>query len=217
MLAGIHLNQVRNSPVLQKVFAQWLPLLDRAGEASDVLIAYNGKDLLWAGSGPFHTAPPGATLLNPQLAVAGPASAVRAATAQQATGKTGAPALVAQAEPVASQPIWAVLAGGAPLPLSGNAANVNRLLALTEYTRFAIELNSGLTLRATGICRSAGQARQLEQTIRGMVTLAGAATHDPTLSGILGSFEIRTDGSSVYASLSGTPEALERLLDSVAR
>src|SRR5579859_3878985 len=114
LLAGAHLDQIRANPALQKVVAGWLALFEPARDASTVLVAYTGSDLLWAARGQFRTAPASATLLNPQLAVAGPGALVRTATAQHARGRTGAPALMAQAEAVGRQPIWAVVTGAAP-------------------------------------------------------------------------------------------------------
>lgn len=217
VLAGIHLDQVRSSPVLLKLASDWLPLLDPARDASFVLIAYNGKDLLWAGRGQFHAAPPGATLLNPQLALAGPPSLVRAAAAQHASGRTGAAALVEHAEGIARQPIWVVVPRGAALPLSGNASNVNHLLDLADYTTLAVELNSGIALHAAGICRSADQAMQMEETLRGLLTLAGSAVRDRELAALLASVQIRREHLTVHADVSGSPNTIGNLLRTLPR
>ena len=216
-LAGIHLDQVRVNPMLRKLSADWLPLVEPARDASFVLIGYTGKDLLVVEQGQFPAAPPGATLLDSRLAVAGPAALVRAARTQHAAGRTGAPALVARATAIASQPIWAIAAGGVPLPLSGNAANLNQLLALTDYTTFALELNSGITLHFAGTCRSAERAQQLEETLRGLISLAGAASREPDLLALLASVQIRRADLTVRADTSGSPEVIERLLRSAAR
>lgn len=216
-LAGIHLDQIRANPVLRDVSANWLPLLDAAREASDLLAIYNGKDLLVVGRGEFHATPPGATLLAPQLAVTGPAAVVRAAAAQHAAGRPGSAALVNQAETVARQPIWAVVVRGTALPLSGNAVNVSRLLDMADYTTIAVGGNSGLTLHATGICRSADDARKLEETLRGLLSLAGAATRDRDLAAVLASVQVNREDIRVHADLSGNPESVARLLRSIAR
>ncbi|GEM_PF-982923 len=212
VLAGAHLPQIRSNPLLRKALSDWLPMLDRAGEASAVVIAYNGKDLLWAATGPFRAAPPGATLLAPELAVAGPPLAVRAAAAQHSTGKSGSPALVAVAGAVAAQPIWAVVAGGTHLPLPGNAANLNRLLALTQYATFSLDAGRELTLRSTGICGSAAEAQHLEETIRGILTLAGASTRDPALAPVASGIRIRRDGQILHLELAAAPGVIDPLL-----
>lgn len=215
VIAGIHLERVRANAALQKTFGAWLPLLDRAGDATFVLIAYNGKDLLWAGSGQFRTAPPGATLLSPKIAVTGSEPMVRAAKSQHAAGRTGAPRLLTEAQSVAAQPVWAVIAGNAKLPLSGNAANVSRLLGMTEETAFAIEANQSLTIHVTGICNSVDQARRLEETLRGMATLALATSHNQALSKIVAAIQIHSDNRRVHADLTGGEELIQQLLSNL--
>ena len=216
-LAGVHLDAIRTNPLLQTLASNWLPLLEPAHDASSMLIAYNGKDLLWVGRGAFRTAPPGATLLTPQLAVAGPASLVRAAAAQRTSGRTGAPALIAQAEPIAKAPVWAVVQRGAVLPLRGNAGNFNHLLDLADYTTLAIELNQSVALHLAGICHSADQARQMEETVRGLVSLASATTRDRDLGALLKAVEIHRDSLTVHADVSASPEALAHLLRAIPR
>jgi hypothetical protein len=213
IIAGVHLDEIRANPMLQVLASNWLPLLDPARDASSILIAFNGKDLLWAGRGAFRAAPPGATLLTPQLAVAGPASLVHAAAAQHASGRTGAVTLVAQAEPIAKAPVWAVVQRGAALPLVGNAANFKHVLDLADYTTLAIELNTSIALHLAGICHSADQARQMEETLRGLVSLASAAAaRDRDLAALLKTVEIRREGLTVHADVSAGPQTLDHLL-----
>jgi hypothetical protein len=217
ILAGVHLDQLRSSPVLQKLASEWLPLLDPARDASSLLIAYDGKNLLWAARGQFHAAPPGATLLTPQLAIAGPPSLLGLATAQHAAGRTGVPALLAQAQFVANHPIWAVVPRGAALPLSGNAANINHLLDLANYTTLTIDLNSGVALHAAGICGSPDQASQMEETLRGLLALAQTTVRDRDVSALLASVQVRRDNLTVHTDVSGSPEVIGNLLRTVPR
>jgi len=216
-LAGIRLDLVRTNPLLQAALGAWTPLLDRTPDAASILFVYNGHDLLSAARGQFRTPPSGAILLSPHLALAGPDSAVRAATAQHAAGRTGAPALLAQAKAIAERPVWAVVAGNVQLPVAGNAANLSRLLAMTEFTTLAIEADSRLSLHLAGICRSADAARQLEETLRATVTLARTATHDRALAGALPALEIRRDDSRVSVDLSAPPETIQQLFGAMAR
>ncbi len=216
LLAGIQLDRVRSSPVFQKVPGAALALLEPVRNASSLLLASDGKDLLWAAHGSFSTAPPGASLLNPHLAIAGSPSLVQAATAQHASGRTGTPALTGQAELIASQPIWAIARRDTVLPLSGNAGNVNRLLAMADYTTLAVELNSGLVLHAAGHCQSDDQARHLEETVRGFLSLARAGAHDSDAGELLGRVQIRRDGLTVHADAPVPPEAIEKLLNAAA-
>jgi len=217
MLAGAHLDQVRAAPGLQELLAGWLTLLEPARDASSVLVAYTGSDLLWAAHGDFRTPPRGATVLSPQLAVTGPPALVRAAAAQRAAGRIGAPALLAEAETVARQPVWAVVPGNAPLPLSGNAANLNRLLGYTNYTTLTLDAGSQIGLHVTGICGSADRARQFEETLRGLLSLARATTRDRDLASVFAAVQIRRDDLTVHADITTAPETVQRLLQAAAR
>jgi hypothetical protein len=214
VLAGIQIGQVQASPLLEKWFtgslSAWMPTRD----ASAMLVAYTGSGLLWATRGPFREPPAGATLLAPQLAVTGSDAAIRAAAAQHASGRTGAPGLVAQAELVATQPVWAVAVGNIQYPLSGNAANLNRLLALTDYTTLTLDARSQIGLHVTGICGSAERARQFEETLRALLSLARAAAHDRDLELVLSAVQIRRDSLTVHVDAAGAPELVERLVRS---
>lgn len=213
LLAGIQLDRVRSSPVFPKVPGTALALLEPVRNASTLLFVSDGKDLLWAARGNFSTAPPGASLLNSHLAIAGSPSLVQAGIAQHASGRTGVPGLTGQAELIAIQPIWAIARRGTVLPLSGNAGNVNRLLAMADYTTLAVELNSGLVLHAAGHCQSDEQARKLEETVRGFLSLARAGARDSDVGRLLSGVQIRRDGLTVHADAPVSPEVIEALLN----
>ena len=216
VLAGIQLDRVRSSPVFQKMPGTALAMLEPARTASSLLLAFDGKDLLWAARGNFSPTPPGASLLNPHLAIAGSPSLVQAGTAQHASGRTGVPGLTGQAELIASQPIWAIARRDTVLPLSGNAANVNRLLAMADYTTVAVELNSGLVFHAGGHCQSDDQARHLEETVRGFLSLARAGARDSDAGGLLARVKIRREGLAVYADAAVSPDEIEKLLSAAS-
>src|SRR5689334_2608103 len=55
VLAGLQLDRVRSSPVFQKVPGTALALLEPVRNASSLLLAFDGKDLLWAARGNFST------------------------------------------------------------------------------------------------------------------------------------------------------------------
>jgi hypothetical protein len=195
-VAGIHLDQIRS--------ADWyraLPVPPNFGDAQYVLVAYNGKDLLFIGRG---------SSARPDLS--GSSAAVRAAEQQRATGKTGAPDLLAQASSIMNKPLWVVARGGVPLPLSENLANLNTLLRLTEYTTVTASFDSGIDLEAVGLCGNTDAATKLEQTLRAMVTLAAAAAkRDPDLASLLRSVQVRRDVATVQVKASTTVAALEKL------
>jgi hypothetical protein len=70
------------------------------------------------------------------------------------------------------EPIWIVARGDTVLPLTGNLANVNRLLQQTLYTRITARIESNIEFVAEGVCANATAAEHLEQNIRAIATLA---------------------------------------------
>jgi hypothetical protein len=217
VLAGVHLDRVRGSALFQKLSGDALSVLEPVRDADSLLAAYNGADLLLMGHGAFQKAPAGATLVTPNLAVAGSASAVQAALRQHATGQPGAPGLVGWAHPVSAQAIWAVMDGRTTIPLQGNLGNLNRLLRLTEHATLAVDLDAVVKLQATGYGRSADAARQLEETLRSFVSLAAATTRDRDLEKLLQKLMIERDGTTVRMSAVATPEEIEKLIKTAGR
>lgn len=216
-LAGVHLDAVRASPLFRQFGSGVATLLEPVRDASYVLLAYNGKDLLLIARGTFRAVPAGAVLLKPTIALAGTATAIGAATAQHAKGVPGAPALTADAQSIAGQAVWAAVQGGVPLPLTGNLANLNRLLAYTDYITLTAALNSTLALHAAGVCRSPDAAQRLEETVRGLTALASTASRNRDLSALLGSVRLDRDGNTLHADLTTGPEALQQLLGAPGR
>jgi hypothetical protein len=211
LLAGLKLDRLRASPLYQRVAA-----LDPVRDASYLLITSDGRSLVWIARGDFRQAPAGATLLGPNLAISGPADAVRNATAQHAAGNSGAPDLLEQAAPLAgSADIWAVIRGGIALPLAGNAANVNRILKLIDYGTLTVRLGSSIDVEITGICHAADAGERLEETVRAIVSLAEAA--NPRLAAALKSVQIRREGTIVHATLATDADSVGKLIDEFMR
>jgi hypothetical protein len=211
LLAGLNLDRLRATPLDPK-----LAPLEPLRNASYLLVASDGKNLVWIARGTFRGAPPGATLINPNLAISGPPESVRGAIAQHATGTTGAPGLLSHAAAIASSAqIWAVAQGGITLPLTGNAANLNRLLRLVDYATLAAKLDARLAIDLTGVCRNPDAGQRLEETLRAILSLAGAA--NPRLDPILRAAEIRREGATVHATLSTDPDSAGKLIDGLTR
>ena len=175
ILGGVDCQRLRASPVYRKLPSAVTALLEPLRPATFLLLASNGRDYLAISRGPFGHAPPGATLLTPDLAAAGSPDAVRAATAQHRRGVAANP-LLGLAEHLASgHEIWIVAMGSATLPVSGNAQNLNRLLHQTEYATLAVRVTDGIQAEATGVCGTAEGARRLEEELRAMASVAAAA------------------------------------------
>jgi len=211
VLAFVNLDQLRPTPLYNNSLG---PALAIFGEASQLLIAYTGKDVVVLARGNFPAAPAGATLISPRLAVTGSPDAVRAAIAQHQTGTPGSPRLVELAANVpAGRQIWLVAQGGITLPLTGNAANLNRILRLTDSISLSAQVDSAVRLEAIAACSTPDAARQLEESMRAILTLAGAATRrQPDLSQALQAVEIRREDRTVRASLSTSPETAGQFL-----
>ena len=106
----------------------------------------------------------------------------------------------------------AVVRGGTRLPLPGNSANLNRLVAFTKYTTASATWDSAIRLEADGHCATPESARQLEERLRALVTLAKSAAKAPQLASVLASIELGHDGSVVHLALLASPQAVQELL-----
>jgi hypothetical protein len=219
ILAGLNLDEVRASPLYAKLPPAARAFAEPLGDARYLLLASNGKDIVAIARGRFREAPPGATLVAPGLAVTGPPGSVRAAIAQHKTGRNGAPDLLARAASLADgRQIWIVARGGVPLPVAGNADNLNRLLRNTEYAGIAVRLGSGIEIEASAVGRTAEAGREFEENLRAILSLTAAASaRQPDLVALIRSIRIRREDRAVRASLSGGPDAADRLLRFVPR
>lgn len=205
-VAGLDLVRLRSTPFFAR-----LPILEQLRDASYVLAVLTPNDLLVIARGDFRQPPAGATLLNPHLALAGSSSAIAAATAQHSTGATGAPDLLERATP---DPIWIAARGSANLPVTGNAANLNRFLHYTDYTVLTAAIGDQAAVRVTATARTAEAATHFEESLRAWVSLAGvaAARRQPELAAMFQSVQVRREGAIVYTSLTAGMDALAKLL-----
>ncbi|MGD0872742.1 MAG: hypothetical protein ABSB88_24635 [Bryobacteraceae bacterium] len=213
ILGGVDCERLRASPVYRKLPAAVRAILEPLRPATYLLLAFNGRDYLAIGRGPFGQAPPGATLLARDLAVAGPADAVRAATAQHRRGVAGTP-LVGLAERLAAgREIWIVAMGNATLPVSGNAQNLNRLLHSTEYATLGVHVTDGIEAEATGVCGTAEGARRLEEELRAMASIAAAAeARQPGIAAELRAIQVSREERTVRVDLRAGAAGVEQLL-----
>ncbi|PWT97852.1 MAG: hypothetical protein C5B51_30560 [Terriglobia bacterium] len=212
LLAGIHIERLRGTAAYRDLPPTAKSLLESAGNADYVMLASNGNDILLIARGQFHGAPvPGAVLLSPALALSGPPSAIQAATAQHATGKT-ASALLTRAGPIEGRDIWAVMRGGTPLPLISEPGNIGRLLRFADYATLTATVSSTIEIQASALCPNGDAARQLEETLRGLISLAAAAIRDTKQAALIRSIRLRRQDTTVDLELSATMTALAGLL-----
>lgn len=202
-IAQVDLTRVRNSPVYAKLPEAVRGIVQGYPNARQVMAAWTGSELLLVYEGDFHQAPAGATMVSPGLAVSGPAEAVRAAMAQYRTGHTGAPDLMAYASrTVGSSAIWVATRGGVPLPLAGNAANLNRLLRNLQFAALGVDLDSAVDLRLKALGRDETAAREFEERVRAMLSMAAAGeSRHPEIAALLDAVRIGRAGDTVTASV----------------
>ncbi len=213
LLAGFDVARIRSSPLGGKL-ALVEPLLEPYREATHLLLAYDGKDLLTVARGTFRTAPAGGTLLEQGLALSGPDAAVHAAIARHGRGAESPSALAAFAGSVAGgKPIWIVVRGGVSLPFTGNATNLNRLLRDSEFAAVTASLGPRIQVEATAIGRTPEAARAVEETLRAFLAMmAMAEKRGSDAAALLGAVEIRRQDRTVIARVAATPEAAAKLL-----
>jgi hypothetical protein len=216
LLAGLDLDRIRASPLYAKLPPGAALAIEPLRNASRLMVTWDGRQLVFVARGKFREPPAGATLIDRDLAISGSAEAVRGAIAQHKTGTAGAPDLLAHAASIAGgAEIWAVVRGGINLPLTGNAANLNRLLHLVDYATLTARLAPLLDLDLTSASRTADQGQHLEETLRAIVSLAGAAS--PRLDTLLHSVQIRREGPIVHATLSTDADTLGPVIDGLTR
>jgi hypothetical protein len=218
-VAGADLKQVRDAGLFGALPPAEAALADAAPGASYLLVGYTGREVLLAARGEFQQAPPGWVMLGKRVAATGPPALVEAARAQLKTGNSGAEWLMERAEPVAAaNAIWAVAQGGARLPLSGNAANLNRLMGFTESAAMGLRLKPGAALEITGEGLSPDDARRFEEALRAFFTLAAfGARRDTELTALLRTADVRRENLSVRATLTAPAGQAGRLLALLSR
>jgi hypothetical protein len=213
-LAGADLEQLRASPIVSGAGAAARELLERYGNASTVLIAWNASDLLIVERGLFKLPPEGATAIEPGLAVAGSPARIAAAVAQHNAGTTGAQDLIDYGAAMgARSAIWLAARGGRALPLGGNLTNLNVLLQDAELAGAGLDLGEQATLRFGARGKSAETAARLEERLRGFLSLAAASeARRPEMAQLIGAARIERNGRAVTATLSASPDAVAKLL-----
>jgi len=218
-LAGADLDQLRASPFLSTMGMEVHDLLAQYSSASKLIVAWNGNDLLIVERGLFKVPPEGAIAIEPGLAVAGSPSRVASALAQHSAGIAAARSLIDYGAGIgARSAVWLVVRGGRALPVSGNLANLNLLLQNAEFAGAALDLGEPTTLRFGARGRTADAAAQLEERLRGFLSLAREAElRRPEMARLLGAARIERRGREVTATLSASPDAVAKLIASFAR
>lgn len=212
-LAGVDADALRKSPLYAKSAGMAGAFSEQLASVSSALIASDGKELLIAARGKFASKPAGAIALKPDLVLFGSGAMMRVGAAQFNTGHTGTPDLVAQADSIAGgAQIWAVARGNAPLPFSGNAANLAAILRKANFVTLTARTNAGLALELRASAPDVNAARDIEETLRADVTLGAAGeARRPDIAAALRSIQVTRVDREVRLALSVSNETAEKL------
>ena len=185
--------------------------LDPRRDLSNVLVEWDGKNLLMLAQGAIATSQLEAKLTAggarrvsfknftlftrgadsvsfPEgLAIAGPTAVVQSALELRSEKAGDVPAELKErlAEVPADSQIWEVSRGGLPLanfPLrSDMASNLSNIAAFVSGTSLGLRFDSGSHLQARLICKSPEGAERIQDTLRGLIGLGRLSTHDNEL------------------------------------
>jgi hypothetical protein len=209
LVAGFDAVELRASP-LRETFPPVALFLDTFREAAHLTVAFSGNDFLAIARGRFRTAPAGWTLVEPGVALSGP---------PQKRPSGGPPRFLSKAASViAGKPIWIVAQGGITLPLTGNAANVNRLLRDSEFGAVTATLGSQMEIEFTAVGRTPEAGRDVEETLRAVLAMIGMAEkRGSDVAALLSSVEIHRQDRTVRATVSANAETVGKLLEPLTR
>lgn len=215
IVAEANLNQLRGTPLWRAVPQG---LLEPFGQASRLLAAEERNEWLVLARGNLAQAPAGGRWLAPGLAAAGSERLVAEAAGRRGSIHQASPVVTFARAHAAGSALWIAARGGVDLPLSGNYANLNRLLRDVEYVCLSARLAGNCRLQLTAESGSEAGAERFEQTLRAMLSLAAMAeARHEELAGALNRAVVRRDGNRINAELSGSLETVAKLLGQAPR
>ncbi|MGO9965794.1 MAG: hypothetical protein ACLPY2_00855 [Bryobacteraceae bacterium] len=215
IVAGANLDQLRGTPLWR---AAPPGLVEPFRQGSRLLAASARNEWLVLARGNFSQPPAGGRWLAPGLAAAGSGRLVAEAAGRWRSVRAAGPLLEFAVAHAAGSALWIAARGGVDLPLSGNYANFNRLLADVEYVSLSARLAGDCRLQLTAESRGEAAAQRFEQTLRAMLSLAAMAeARHGELAGALNGAVVRRDGRKIDAELSGSMETVASLLGQAPR
>ena len=148
------------------------------------------------------------------LALYGSSVQTSAASARYKSGHSPPPALLAKAESVArGAQVWVAARGNAPLPLTGNGADLLRILRKADFLTLTARTGSGLALELRAAAPDANSARAIEETLRADFTFAAAGeARRPDVAAALRSVQVARTDRGVVVSLSVSEDVAAKLL-----
>ncbi len=157
------------------------------------------------------------SFLDGKVAVAGPVELVRAAVEGMKGDDSNRRAVLAK---LSSLPrgshAWAVSIGGVPflpVPERGNLANLGRVFASLQAATLAVDLSDGVALAATGDCSDEKSAKQLHDTVRGLIAFGRLTTQKPELLGVIDKIEVAMNQTAVKVNAKAPLDVVETLIN----
>ena len=193
-------------------------LVEPFREASRVLAASSRNEWLVLAHGSLVQMPPGGRWLAPGIAVAGSIRLATEAERRWRSAQAAGPLIEFAAAHAAGSVLWIAARGGVELPLSGNYANLNRLLLEVEYAVLSVNLDGECRFRLVAESRGEAAAQRFEQTLRAMLSLAAMAeARHAELAGALNAAAVHREGRKIDAQLSGSMDTIASLLGQAPR
>ncbi len=215
IVAGANLDQLRGTPLWR---AAPPGLVEPFQQGSRLLVASARNEWLVLARGNFSQPPEGGRWLAPGVAEAGSGRLMAEAAGRWRTVHAAGPLVEFAVAHAAGSALWIAARAGAELPLSGNYANLNRLLADVTYVSLSARLAGDCHLRLSAESRGEAAGRRFEQTLRAMLSLAAMAeARHAELAGALNQAVVRRDGRRIEAELSASVETVARLLGEAPR
>ena len=214
---------------------------DPRSDVRELLVASDGKDTIVTARGTFNEhgfaglakqsykgttlytrGQRGVALIDASTAVAGTLPAVKGALDRYRSGNRSSPKeLLTRARqiPTGNQ-VWSVSNGfesllTAGIPESGNAANVGRILRSLENTTLAADLRKGVDGYLMGTCRTEQDAKNLGDTVRGLVGLGRLSVPEkqPELLRLWDGIKVDQQQRTVNITVAVPEDLLEKLMD----
>jgi hypothetical protein len=219
LLAGARLDALRASPIYPRLPASAQTFLKPFENASSLLLVFNGAEILLIAQGHFREAAPGATLAGPSLMLSGSPALIQSALAARRSHAAKSSDLLTQASAAANgHALWIVTRGGVNLPLSGDAANINRFLRLANFAAVGLHIEPPLQLDLMAQCPTPEAARHLEETLRAFFSLLAATlARQPDLAALLRAAEVSSEANTVHGSMAVPADTMPRLLELFTR
>lgn len=186
------------------------PKLEREGSTKT---RYKGYNL-------FGDANNAAFFMNSSTALAGSTPVLKAIIDNRDRSGAGIPPVLQQqfsAIPAGSQ-FWAVFSGARmnlPFSSDSNLGNFNQFLRSVQSGRFSADLRSGLDLQASGACTTDQAARQIHDTLKGLIGLGRLNTPDnqPELLRVYDSIKVKQNGTILNLAANVPQDAVDKFLD----